>query len=219
MDTPDSTTVTRKCCICGEEFPLTSEYWHKDKKARFGLRYSCKVCTRQKAKRRLDENRERNKEACKNWYANNRDVVDAYREKNAEHIAEKKRKWRKNNPDKAKKHKSDSQKRNRASANARSKRFRERHPDKMRAKSRVDAHQRRTANGEFTAQDIDLLYRSQRGKCWWCGKPLGAAYHIDHRIPLVRGGTNAPENLCLTCPPCNLSKGAKLPHEWSNRLL
>lgn len=219
MDTPDSTTVTRKCCMCGEEFPLTSEHWYKDKKSPLGLGYCCKVCARQKAKRWLDENRERNKETCKNWYANNRDAVGAYREKNAEYIAEKKREWRRNNPDKTKKHKSDSQKRNRASANARSKRWRERNPDKLRMWTRVGQHRRRHAVGTFTAQDIDLLYRSQRGKCWWCGKPLGDAYHIDHRIPLVRGGTNAPENLCLTCPPCNLSKGAKLPHEWINRLL
>jgi len=219
MDTPDSTTVMRKCKRCGNEFPITPEHWYKDKKARFGLGYCCKSCARQKANDWMIENRERNKETCRNWYANNKTAIAEYRLENAEHIAESKRQWRKDNPDKVKKHKSDSQKRNRASANVRSKRFRERHPDKLRMWTRVGQHRRRHAVGTFTAQDVELLHRSQRGKCWWCGKPLTNGYHIDHRIPLARGGSNAPENLCLACPSCNMSKGAKLPHEWNGRLL
>ena len=78
---------------------------------------------------------------------------------------------------------------------------------------------RKNAPGTYTVQDVRLLLRSQKGACWWCGQAVGDKYHVDHRVPLSRGGTNFPENLCVTCPTCNLSKHDKLPSEWNGRLL
>lgn len=39
--------------------------------------------------------------------------------------------------------------------------------------------------------------------------------HVDHIIPLSRGGTNHFLNLTLACASCNSSKRSKLPSEWS----
>ena len=36
---------------------------------------------------------------------------------------------------------------------------------------------------------------------------LVEAYHVDHVVPLMRGGSNDPDNICLACKPCNLAKG------------
>ena len=38
----------------------------------------------------------------------------------------------------------------------------------------------------------------------------GAAFHIEHVIPRVRGGSNAFENLALACPSCNLHKADRV---------
>lgn len=73
------------------------------------------------------------------------------------------------------------------------------------------------AEGIHTADDIKAQYERQSGKCYYaaCGhSELGDTYHVDHIVPLSRGGSNWPENLVLTCPHCNTSKGAKLPSEW-----
>ena len=83
---------------------------------------------------------------------------------------------------------------------------------------------KRNASGIFTAIDINLQIKNQtdrKGKlcCWWCNKPIQGTYHIDHRIPLVRGGSNAPDNLVISCPHCNLSKNSKMAWEWNGRLL
>lgn len=70
------------------------------------------------------------------------------------------------------------------------------------------------AEGTHTAADIQAQYKRQHGRCYWCGEKVGKSYHVDHVIPLSRGGTNWPDNLVIACPTCNTSKGAKLPHEW-----
>jgi hypothetical protein len=36
--------------------------------------------------------------------------------------------------------------------------------------------------------------------------------HLDHKMPLVKGGTNEIGNLQWLCKPCNLKKATK-PHE------
>ena len=59
---------------------------------------------------------------------------------------------------------------------------------------------------------------SQKNRCWWCGKKLKGSYHVDHRIPLSRGGSNWPENIVIACPFCNLSKCDKTPLEFAGRL-
>jgi uncharacterized protein (DUF433 family) len=58
------------------------------------------------------------------------------------------------------------------------------------------------------------ILKRQKGRCYYCGKKIVGTFHVDHAIPLSRGGSNAPENLVAACIKCNLQKGAKLPHEW-----
>lgn len=75
------------------------------------------------------------------------------------------------------------------------------------------------AKGSYTADDIKVQLKSQRGKCWWCGRKVGQKFHVDHLIPLARGGTNEPRNIVISCPTCNVTRRDKLPHEWNGRLL
>jgi 5-methylcytosine-specific restriction endonuclease McrA len=43
---------------------------------------------------------------------------------------------------------------------------------------------------------------------------LGRSYHVDHKQPVSRGGSNWPENLAVTCPTCNLRKSDKTEAEF-----
>lgn len=55
-------------------------------------------------------------------------------------------------------------------------------------------------------------------KCYWCKKRTHVGKrHIDHIIPLAAGGADTVPNLCVSCPPCNLSKNAKMPAEFSGQ--
>ena len=54
------------------------------------------------------------------------------------------------------------------------------------------------------------LYRVQDGICPGCGEHYPYEWgHIDHIIPLSRGGSNHLDNLQWLCATCNLSKGSK----------
>lgn len=57
------------------------------------------------------------------------------------------------------------------------------------------------------------VFARSSGRCVYCGDP---AAHIDHVVPLVRGGTNAAENLAAACARCNLSKGPKTAAEFAS---
>lgn len=83
---------------------------------------------------------------------------------------------------------------------------------------RIYSNKRRSlkgSNGTFTITDKDVsgMIHRQNGECFWCGKKL-TDYHMDHVIPLSRGGTHSIGNLVASCPYCNRSKGNRLPIEF-----
>jgi 5-methylcytosine-specific restriction endonuclease McrA len=65
---------------------------------------------------------------------------------------------------------------------------------------------------------IAAIYRRAREaknvKCYLCGEliPLGER-HVDHVVPLCKGGPHSGRNLAITHAKCNLSKRAKHPSE------
>jgi len=83
-----------------------------------------------------------------------------------------------------------------------------------RASSHKYQARKKSSGGSFTAEDIKDLYATQGGRCYYCRVEIEAGYHIDHMLPISRGGTNGPENLALACAPCNLSKFTKTAEEF-----
>jgi hypothetical protein len=92
-------------------------------------------------------------------------------------------------------------------------------PEKIRENWHRRRARKKNAEGRYTPEDIKKLYEAQKGKCYWCGAKVGVSYHIDHVIPLARGGDNYPSNIVISCPHCNESRKDKLPHEWGDKLL
>jgi 5-methylcytosine-specific restriction endonuclease McrA len=62
---------------------------------------------------------------------------------------------------------------------------------------------------------IKVLWARQRGLCGICCKGLSPVdFHIDHIMPLVRGGLHVMGNLQLAHRMCNQKKAGKDPHEF-----
>lgn len=99
--------------------------------------------------------------------------------------------------------------------------YRARHPEriKMRAKNTHARQGARAGDIDFDYDDIQAQLKSQNGRCWWCGKKIKNNWHLDHRIPLARGGSNGPGNIVITHARCNLKKQDKMPWEYNGRLL
>jgi 5-methylcytosine-specific restriction endonuclease McrA len=83
-------------------------------------------------------------------------------------------------------------------------------------------HRRRAhmagAGGTYTRADLAAIRAAQTDKrgrliCWRCGKPIKDTPHLDHWIPLSRGGSNDPGNLHYMHASCNQLKGSKHPTE------
>jgi 5-methylcytosine-specific restriction endonuclease McrA len=76
---------------------------------------------------------------------------------------------------------------------------------------------KRGAEGAILISVVRSLEEYQGLKCNHCSTCIREKYHIDHNIPLSRGGSNKRENLQLLCPPCNLRKGALTQAEFEKR--
>lgn len=55
--------------------------------------------------------------------------------------------------------------------------------------------------------------------CRWCGCDCSNEFHVDHIIPLSKGGPHEIHNLAIACKSCNLRKNAKMPEDFLAELL
>jgi len=86
---------------------------------------------------------------------------------------------------------------------------RERHPDKHRSKSLAYWASKFTATVE-PVDRIEVLRRGE-GVCGICRTPVDPDnFHVDHIVPLARGGEHSYANTQPAHPRCNTSKGASL---------
>lgn len=180
--------VKKRCSRCKRYLPATNEYFHRNRATKDGFQHYCKECQLAVAKRYREQNPDKAKESNRKWHNENLDIA---------HLIQ--RRWYEANREKRLKYYSRWRRSNRNATRQ--------HSAKRRAR-------KLGAGGEISALDIKLQYDRQLGKCYWCGRNVGESYHVDHVIPLSRGGSNTPCNIVIACPTCNYSKKDKLPHEW-----
>lgn len=60
---------------------------------------------------------------------------------------------------------------------------------------------------------VNIIRQREQEHCWYCGKDLSDAQNgfftritVDHVVPRSKGGSDAVNNLVLSCPRCNLLK-------------
>lgn len=183
---------TKFCPKCKTTKPLSAFYCDAAKKD--GRGSACKECDNARKRR---------------WYQDNIDDVKARR-----------RQARVENAKEERRRKRQDYYRNKKKRTARMRAWRR----ENKAKSKAIQHQgycnRVGAPGTFTETDVKRKKREQGGMCVYSGKQprckgrLGNSYHVDHIVPLSRGGTNHPRNIQLLCPFCNMSKNDKTHEEY-----
>jgi 5-methylcytosine-specific restriction endonuclease McrA len=93
--------------------------------------------------------------------------------------------------------------------------WRHEHPAEYKVLSKISKARRRNAGQMPNKQEIQELYAQSDDHCSYCGIRLFGEYHLEHMLPITRGGLNDIENLAIACADCNLSKGDKTFNEWA----
>lgn len=176
---------------------------------------------------------------CKRWhvacrYTSTGQCVDCQREHRREWAAanpEKEResrvaslrKWTANNPELKREYARRSNSKPEVSANnvRRARRWAEANPERAHELRLVaDRNRRALRRGcpdTHTKDDVAEIMRRQKYRCAECGASVRKTTerHVDHIMPLSRGGSNGKQNLQVLCPPCNLKKAAKHPIDFA----
>jgi hypothetical protein len=84
-------------------------------------------------------------------------------------------------------------------------------------------HKRRArkvaAGGSYDADDLAAILEAQNFCCSYCSADLRKVKkHIDHIMPLARGGSNDKSNLQYTCNSCNCKKRDKDPIAFAREI-
>ena len=186
----------KTCTQCHEL--KTLDFFAKQKGGKFGYKAACKKC------------------ALNYWRS--------YREANREAIRESHRKYNRANAEQSKLWIKAWKEENKQKVNEYAKNYREANRETIRKKDRKygkeNREQKRNRDhlrrarlagaGYFLVTKKDIA-RIMRQECLYCG---GQAEHIDHVVPVARGGGHRIGNLAPACSSCNLRKGSKFISEW-----
>ena len=141
--------------------------------------------------------------------------------RNAEKIKNKVNKYRIENSTKIKTSKANHYDKNKEEIRKRIKNWQNNNLNKVKEIQRTSCLNRvarkKKAEGRHTIEDIRKLYDIQLGFCVVCKRCLLKGYHVDHKTPLSKGGSNWPANLQLLCPSCNCQKQAMTMEEFMKR--
>lgn len=238
-EAPSISRRERRCRACVAEY---KHAWNLANKEHVRRKNAEKyIANRERIKAKTAEwkaaNPERVIELRKSRYERKKDVEAAqmarYREANRERLAEAAKARIEANPEIYRERSRRYARENSARIVQRVAEYKRSHPEKAKAWTR-EYQQRHPETGRLSsatrrarmamavtgdAAEIRSIYKSihqaKQIDCHWCGRsvPTGER-HVDHIMPIAKGGAHAPENLCCSCARCNLTKSAKLPDEF-----
>jgi len=186
----------KQCCKCKlDKYEIE---FNKNKSKKDKLSTECKLCKRQQDAKYRKENSEH----CKVYQ------IKYWKENGAE-LYEQKKKYIAANKIAHLKRQNTWYQKNKNDVKMRVALYKKEHPEQYRMYSnRRNASKKTNIMERFTNQDIINKYGNQ---CFYCS---GLFDHIDHYMPLSRGGSHTLENIRPSCERCNLTKSNKLPEDF-----
>lgn len=89
--------------------------------------------------------------------------------------------------------------------------YRRQNPEICRAGTRRRRARKKGAPTDgHTAEQLRVHLAKWRGKCAYCFGSTEGRLHVDHVVPLAKGGAHAIPNLVPACAPCNWKKAASV---------
>jgi 5-methylcytosine-specific restriction endonuclease McrA len=152
-----------------------------------------------------------------------REYKRQWKDKHPGYSARMSRKWRAENPEKAKEHylKNHAKFRDnhREKRRAQYKKWAFENPEKVKAGRDLRYAREVGAPGAYTALDWMALRVASGRLCFYCRIALDEKTAVrDHKTPLARGGSNDISNIAVSCSPCNFRKRAMTEVEFRSLL-
>ena len=233
----------KTCTKCGETLPATTEYFHKDKNGKYGLKSTCKKCRAEYHKQHYEDN----KDKIKQYYEDNKDKIaeqqKQYYENNKDKILERVKQYREDNKDKERERHKQYYENNKDKERERHKQYREDNKDKLKQhyednKDKIAEPQkpyRATPQGQVVEFNYNCKRRTREQnqgngitkeqwlecmkffgfRCAYSGQVLSKdTRSLDHIKPLNQGGEHEIWNLVPMDRGLNSSKQDKDLLEW-----
>ena len=202
--------TTKACTNCGEIKPATTEFFHKHSRNKtYGLLPTCKVCISENYEATREKRRESSKKFRQANRKKRRENYKKYYETHREEINKKTRKRRE-----ASREEYNKQERERRALN----------PEPSRKAARKSSNKRRAQkleNGHIPYSETQVLTLYGTA-CHLCNLPINLeasrkagigdwrnGLHMDHVLPISKGGSDTLENVRPTHAACNLRKNNK----------
>ncbi len=136
---------------------------------------------------------------------------------NKVHVVEKSKEWNKQNSDRFSKNQHKHKKKYADRYSEYYKQWAETNRENCRLRKHKYYAQLKRQLGEVSPNIIEHLFVDQKGLCFYCNREL-QEYHLEHMLPISKGGLHDDSNLCISCPTCNLRKHNKTAEEFKWQL-
>lgn len=202
----------RKCTKCNGEFNINM--FHKKSTSLDGLSHTCKACKRkQDAEYRAKHKEELNKKRKEKYYKDpekyrtlTKNYYNNLSKEDREKMKAKKASYNKTASEEVKQRKRDYDKKYFSSVAGKLVTLKSAHKRR--------AQQIGTDDNTITSQALTELKIKQSNKCAYCDVVLDfsakGTVHLDHVIPLSKGGAHSITNVVWSCASCNLTKNNKI---------
>jgi 5-methylcytosine-specific restriction endonuclease McrA len=210
MAPKEYTTAAEARCAGAKHYRTTKPCSRGHRGLRFTSDQSCLACKREDRERRHAENPQQRRATTATYYRNHKQEVLATG-----------RRWVESNRETVNAHARSRRARDRAPRAASEKKWREKNVAILRA-NEMNRRGRKlgaqTGDRKAYARFVRWARTAPSVSCYWCKKKTSISQrHLDHIIPLARGGADAVGNLCVSCVRCNRRKHVKLPEDFSGQ--
>ena len=205
----------KQCTKCNEVKPISEV--HVKSKAPDGHTKTCKLCKSKIDKEYRETNKEKLKTKSLEYRHKNKEELSKRRKEKYHSATEEEVKIRKikkliynqNAPEHVKQRKKEYDKKYFASEAGKTTTLKSVHKRRAQKLS--------TEDGTVTSQALELLKKEQDYKCKYCSEELDFSekgrVHLDHIVPLSKGGWHSITNVVWSCASCNLRKSNKIINE------
>lgn len=215
--------ITKLCARCKATLP--GSMFNASSRAKTGLKSYCKPCDNEYRREHRRKNPEKVRASARAYRAAHKDKVKQYNARALLRI--------KSDPELLAKYIAYRESKKAAQSERDRKRHEERREERIAAarkwnlenkerrrsiKRAENARRRAKAQGGDPHRLIWEWQQSAKKICYWCGVKCAHNFHIDHYVPLARGGRHEVANLVISCPSCNNRKRAKDPYQYAASL-